>query len=147
MRKINEIIIHCTDTPFGRDVSVEDIDLWHKEKGYYCIGYHYVIDLKGNIHPGRSVSKIGAHCKGHNAHSIGICYVGGRHKNGAFCDTLNYRQRCALIMLISRLFKEFPTIDKISGHNDYSNKACPCFDVSALNRDFQLLKGGVNNEY
>ena len=49
MRKINEIIVHCTATPAGRDVSAADIDLWHRRRGFRCIGYHYVVRLDGSI--------------------------------------------------------------------------------------------------
>ena len=90
MRKINEIIIHCSDTQEGCDVTAKDIRRWHttpKEKGgrgWRDIGYHYVIRLDGTIELGRPLEKAGAHCIGrkgedHNSHSIGICYIGGRH--------------------------------------------------------------------
>ena len=90
MRKINEIIIHCSDTQEGCDVTAKEIRSWHtapKEKGgrgWRDIGYHYVIRLDGTIELGRPLEKAGAHCIGrkgedHNSHSIGICYIGGRH--------------------------------------------------------------------
>ena len=72
MRNINLIIVHCSATPEGRDVSVADIDRWHRERGFDGIGYHYVVYIDGSVHEGRPLNKVGAHCKGHNAHSIGI---------------------------------------------------------------------------
>ena len=77
MRKISEIIVHCSATSEMRDFGAKDIDLWHKAQGWDCIGYHYVVRIDGTIEEGRPVERIGAHCKGHNAYSIGVCYVGG----------------------------------------------------------------------
>ena len=77
MRKIKEIIIHCSATKEGRNFTVADIDRWHRERGFFCIGYHFVIYRDGSIHVGRSVEEVGAHCKGHNTVSIGVCYIGG----------------------------------------------------------------------
>lgn len=76
MRKIDDIIIHCTATAEGRDVSVADIRRWHKARGFVDVGYHYVVYLDGSVHEGRPLAQVGAHCRGHNAHSVGVCYVG-----------------------------------------------------------------------
>ena len=73
MRKITEIIVHCSATPEGKDYTVQDIDRWHRARGFKCIGYHYVIYRDGSIHNGRPVEQTGAHCQKHNANSIGIC--------------------------------------------------------------------------
>lgn len=129
MRDINEIIIHCSATPIGRDVSASDIDKWHRERGFDCIGYHYVIRLDGSIEVGRPLDKVGAHCKGHNAHSIGIVYVGGIDENGQYADTRNVLQRATMAYLIYLLGKSFSSIKTVSGHRDYAAKACPCFDA------------------
>ena len=78
MREINKIIVHCADTPEGRDVKTEEIKRWHtEERGWSDIGYHWVVELDGSVHAGRDESINGAHCRGHNSDSIGICYVGG----------------------------------------------------------------------
>lgn len=82
MRTINEIIIHCSATREGQDFSVKDIDRWHKQRVFLMVGYHYIIRLDGTIEQGRPLEMIGAHCTGHNAHSIGICYIGGLDSNG-----------------------------------------------------------------
>lgn len=87
MRKIKEIIIHCSATKEGRDYTIADIDRWHRDRGFFCIGYHFVIYRDGSIHVGRSVEEVGAHCRGHNLVSIGICYIGGLSKNGKPKDT------------------------------------------------------------
>lgn len=129
MRTINEIIVHCSATPEGRNVTVEEIDKWHKMRGFRCIGYHYVIYLDGSVHVGRPESQIGAHCKGHNSHSIGICYIGGVMKDGKTPkDTRTDAQKESLINLIKDLKKKYPKAT-IHGHREYANKACPSFDV------------------
>jgi N-acetylmuramoyl-L-alanine amidase len=130
MRTLNEIIIHCTATPEGREHSVADIRGWHKAKGWADIGYHFVIGLDGTVRPGRPLSQIGAHVAGRNSDTIGIVYVGGLAKNGAPKDTRTDAQKSALLRLVTYLVKKFPDISKVSGHNEYANKACPCFDVS-----------------
>ena len=128
MRTINEIIIHCADTPAGRDNTVADITAWHKDRGFRTIGYHYVIYRDGSIHTGRPVQEIGAHCKGHNAHSIGICYIGGLDCNGKPKDTRTPQQKQSLKELVARLKAKYPKAT-VHGHNEYANKACPCFPV------------------
>lgn len=131
MRKITEIIIHCSATPEGRKVTTDQIDRWHKERGFKKIGYHYVIYLDGSIHEGRKEEEIGAHTVGHNANSIGICYVGGCAKDGRTPkDTRTDAQKNALCGLLSELVKKYPNAS-IHGHREFANKACPCFDVKA----------------
>lgn len=138
MRTIDEIIIHCTATPEGREVTAADVTRWHKQRGFQTIGYHYLIRIDGTIEDGRPLTEIGAHCKGHNAHSIGICYVGGLAPNGKPKNTLTPAQTRSLIELIRKLKRKFgyPTIH---GHNEYANKACPSFDVQAWKKEVGLL--------
>lgn len=130
MRKITEIIVHCSATPEGKDYTVQDIDRWHKEKGFKCIGYHYVIYRDGSIHNGRPVEQTGAHCQKHNANSIGICYIGGCTSDGRNPkDTRTDAQKKSLIQLLSTLKLRFPEA-RIYGHRDFTKlKACPSFDA------------------
>lgn len=128
MRTIDKIIIHCTDTPEGRAVTVDEIRRWHKERGFSDIGYHYVIMADGSVCDGRPLEQVGAHCQGRNAHSIGICYVGGCDLNHRPKDTRTEAQKTAMAGLIRKLKRRFPTAT-IHGHNEFANKACPCFDV------------------
>lgn len=129
MRTINEIIVHCSATPEGRNVTVKDIDTWHRQRGFRCIGYHYVIYLDGSVHTGRPESQVGAHCLGHNSHSIGICYIGGVAKDGKTPkDTRTDAQKESLIKLIKELKAKYPKAT-VHGHREYANKACPSFDV------------------
>ena len=128
MRRIDEIIIHCTATKEGVDVNAKTIDKWHKQKGWKGIGYHYVIKIDGTIEKGRNEEEIGAHCKGHNAHSIGVVYVGGLDNNGKPKDTRTKAQKETLWELLRVLLIKYPKAN-VFGHNEFSNKACPCFDV------------------
>lgn len=128
-RKITEIIVHCSATPEGRDFTVEDITHWHKQRGFRTIGYHYVVYRDGSVHTGRPEGEIGAHCVGHNAVSIGICYIGGLAADGKTAkDTRTKEQREALLMLLRRLRAKYPGA-KINGHRDFAAKACPSFDA------------------
>lgn len=135
-RTINEIIIHCTATPEGRECSVEEIRQWHKARGFTDIGYHYVIHLDGRIENGRDVDIAGAHCTGHNTHSIGVVYVGGCAKDGKTPkDTRTQAQKSALANLLIDLRKLYPRAT-IHGHRDFANKACPSFDATKEYRMF-----------
>ena len=130
MRTINEIIVHCTATPEGKDYTVDDITRWHKERGFKTIGYHYVVYRDGSVHEGRPLSEVGAHCKGHNAHSIGVCYVGGLTADGLNAkDTRTLEQKESLVLLLVRLKTQFP-LAEIHGHRDFAAKECPSFDAT-----------------
>lgn len=128
MRKINKIILHCSATPEGRHVTVQDITRWHRDRGFSEIGYHWVIYLDGTIWPGRPESKMGAHVVGHNANSIGVCYIGGTDSNGNAKDTRTPAQREAIKKLVADLQKRYPGAT-VHGHNEFAAKECPCFNV------------------
>ena len=134
MRYINDIIIHSTATSEGREVSLEEVDCWHRTKGYACIGYHYLIHLDGTVDRGRYLSQPGAHCKGHNSHSIGIAYVGGTDREGNAKDTRTDDQKMALLRLIVKLVKLYRC--SVHGHRDYRATECPSFDV---HKDYDRL--------
>lgn len=138
------IVIHCSATKEGVNIGAKDIDKWHKQRGFRCIGYHYVIRLDGTIETGRPISEVGAHAKGFNSTSIGVCYVGGLDKSGKPKDTRTILQIESMDRLLNRLCdsKDY-TIEKIVGHRDLSKdlngdgvitsnewmKSCPCFEV------------------
>lgn len=131
-RKITMLIVHCSATPEGRDVKTETIKDWHVNGNHWKdIGYHYVIELDGSIHKGRDENVIGAHCSGKNAHSIGICYVGGVAKDGKTPkDTRTEAQKQSLIKLLKELKAKYPNAT-IHGHREFAAKACPSFDAKA----------------
>jgi N-acetylmuramoyl-L-alanine amidase len=128
-RPISELIFHCSATPEGREVSVETITAWHKARDFATIGYHYVVHLDGEVEAGRSEATIGAHVLGHNVGTLGVVYVGGTDADGKAKDTRTAAQKVALIAVRDALMVKYPTIKKVSGHNQYAAKACPSFYV------------------
>ena len=124
MRKINKLIVHCSATPNDRDVTVDEIRAWHKERGWSDIGYHYVISRQGKILCGRPVGIVGAHCQGHNTDSIGVCLIGD--------DEFNDVQFKALQNLYAML-KGFCLDIQAFGHRDFTDKkTCPNFEVKEI---------------
>jgi N-acetylmuramoyl-L-alanine amidase len=129
MRAIHKIIIHCTATREGDDISVDTIRRWHLARGWSDVGYHYIIDIKGNINAGRPIELIGAHTKGQNKYSIGVAYVGGVEADGKTPkDTRTKAQKDAIIRLVKKLKGCYPDVT-IHGHNEFSNKACPSYNI------------------
>ena len=137
MRTITEIIIHCTATRPNAICTVESIRRHHRSLGWRDIGYHYVIYPDGSVHAGCPVEQPGAHTEGHNAHSIGIAYVGGLDADGHAADTRTEAQRLALLQLVKDLKEEHP-ITSIHGHNEFANRACPCFGVQQWRKENSL---------
>lgn len=130
MRQINEIIIHCTANRPDSKITIQDIRRDHLRRGFSDIGYHYVVFYDGRVEQGRPLNRPGAHCRGHNAHSIGIAYVGGIKQDGVPSDTRSDAQKKAIQDLCRTLLKQYPSIALITGHNLYNRaKACPCFDA------------------
>lgn len=151
MREINKIVIHCSDSTWG---SRDDIDKWHKERGWDMIGYHYVIcngrdkvtvngktkvlydrHEDGLIETGRKLSVKGAHVKGHNANSIGICLIGKQH--------FSMKQLHSLSKLVNRLMEKFNlSLPDIYGHFELdSGKTCPNINNSDLIDIIKTFKG------
>lgn len=147
MRKIELLAIHCSATMAGRRFTAADLKAMHtrpkpRGNGWSDIGYHFVIELDGKVVAGRPLRNVGAHIGGHNADSIGICYVGGIGSNGKAEDTRTTEQISAMQRLLEDLRKDYPTAI-IRGHRDMSPdkdgdgkveshewlKQCPCFDV------------------
>lgn len=135
LKNIDTIIIHCSDTPNGEHVTALDIDSWHKirnfkrqsnAKKYHCtalqhIGYHFVVWLNGVVESGRAIREIGAHAKGLDARSIGICLIGK--------DQYTMQQWQSLRDCITGLRRDIPSINNVIGHNNVSQKSCPGFSV------------------
>ena len=137
MRTITLIIVHCSANRAGSALRMADIDSYHRSLGWIGCGYHYVIPTDGTIEPGRPEEMVGAHCKNHNRHSIGVCYIGGLSKDGKPADTRTDAQRIALRTLLEQLRRRYPDA-LIVGHRDLDpQKACPCFDVANEYHDLQ----------
>lgn len=132
MREIHTIVIHCSATPEGKEFSAKDIRKWHLDKGWTDIGYHFVVKIDGTLENGRPLSRAGAHVEGHNANSIGICYIGGVDAEGKPKDTRTPEQKLMLRGIVSALRAAFPEVTRVCGHRDFPgvNKACPSFDVA-----------------
>jgi len=136
MREIRAIVIHCSATKDGKLVTIDDIDRWHRERGWRKVGYHRVIHLDGSVHVGRKLKEVGAHVAGANAHTVGICMIGTR--------SFSLAQWGSLAALVGELQSLYPEA-RVLGHRDYSPdldgdgviepwefmKECPGFDVAA----------------
>ena len=125
MRQINKIILHCSDSdiPAHDDISV--IRKWHLERGFNDVGYHWFITTNGKLQYGRPIGDVGAHCRGHNHDSIGICLHGKEQFHSAQFGTL----RKLLESLDFAL-----RIKDVYGHCDFDIKKpfCPGFDYKKI---------------
>lgn len=130
MRTVTLIIVHCSANKAGSTLRMADIDHYHRSLGWMGSGYHYVIPADGTIEAGRPEKMAGAHCRNHNRHSIGVCYIGGLAADGKTpADTRTDEQKSALKRLLGELHKRYPKA-LIVGHHDLNPmKACPCFDA------------------
>lgn len=128
-REINRIIVHCAYTPASMDVNAATIDKWHREKGWMGIGYHYVITRDGTVELGRDIERSGAHTKGQNANSIGVCLAGGMNatKNGPEINFTD-EQYDALHDLLKALQGKYSDAT-LHGHYEFAPKSCPNFKV------------------
>ena len=130
MRRITLIVIHCSAVKPDQQSSAAQIDSWHRQRGFkFGIGYHYVIRRDGTLEMGRPEYMVGAHCKNHNQHSIGVCYEGGLNARGDPADTRTPQQRETMRQLINELRERYPKAIVVGHHNLNPLKACPCFDA------------------
>lgn len=130
MRPIKRIIVHHSASP--RDTTVEMIRRHHKEvRGFSDIGYHFVIDESGTIHPTRPIEEVGAHAFGANLTSIGICVTGNNTEPD---QAWSPEQLAALHELIENLLAVFPGA-LVLGHRDLprgTRTACPGLNVTEV---------------
>ena len=141
MRIITLIIIHCSAVRPDQTSSAAQIDSWHRKDNHwkFGIGYHYVVRRDGSIEPGRPEWMVGAHCRNHNAHSIGVCYEGGLDIRGQPADTRTEAQKAPLRTLLEELHRRYPKA-LIVGHRDLDpTKECPGFKNVA--REYADLQG------
>lgn len=143
-RKSTElIVIHCSATHASMDIGVREITQWHIQRGFDTVGYHYVIRRNGELEVGRPEGVIGAHARGHNANSIGVCLAGGVNRQNIAQNNFTAEQYTTLASLLKQLKMRYPEA-RILGHRDLSPdkngdgkitanefiKACPSFDVA-----------------
>jgi len=136
--KPKRVILHCSATPDARSghVNAALIDEWHKARGWSGIGYHYVVCRDGKIEVGRKEGSMGAHTKGHNRDTIGICYAGTQYPTAPQIESL------------IELYDEINSRHDISwkdwhGHYEFTNKLCPGFSMNVfrtLLREHDLWK-------
>jgi len=125
----DKIIIHCSYTKPHMNWGADEIRKIHvDENGWAAIGYHYIIKRNGSVDRGRPHDAVGAHCRGENAHSIGICLIGGMSPDGAPESNFTKAQMVSLNVKVAELKKEVPSAT-IHGHSEFSDKECPCFSV------------------
>lgn len=150
-RVINKILIHCSDTPTGRDVRVHEIDEWHSKQwgpsksGKY-VGYHWVICIDGTIEMGRPTHEAGVHCKGQNKDSIGICLIGRGFYTKEQYNSLYYilDETCRIFGLEAK---------QVFGHYEFNNqKTCPILDMDLIRENLEMVlnannKGGFNGTH
>lgn len=129
-RNISLIVLHCSATRVNRNFTVEQLEACHKARGFRTTGYHYYITKDGTLYPCRPEEQMGAHAKGFNAHSIGICYEGGLDEHGRSKDTRTEAQKITIEELLKSLCLDYPDAE-ILGHRDLPgvHKDCPCFDT------------------
>ena len=130
MRMIDKLVVHCSASPDAMDIGFEEINSWHKDRGFHSIsgihcGYHYIIRRSGVIEVGRMPHEIGAHVQGANGDSLGICLVGTHDFAKEQIDSLK--------RIIDGLLWLFPD-SKIFGHKEFESaikqgKTCPNLDV------------------
>lgn len=145
MRTITLIILHCSATREGQSFGFEDCRRDHiRHRGFRDIGYHYYITRDGTVHRGRPLELVGAHCRNHNRHSIGICYEGGLDAEGRAKDTRTEAQKISLSALVGELKERFPQA-LVVGHRELDpGKECPCFEVNKLRKCLEFYKNDLS---
>lgn len=130
IKKVDLLVVHCSATKATQDFNAKTIDGWHRQQGWKCIGYHYVIRRDGVVEKGREDDCPGAHAEQVNSHSLGICLIGGIAANGNPEANFTEPQYLALHLLLSALHAKYPEA-QVVGHRDIPgvHKACPSFDV------------------
>ncbi len=145
MRTITLIILHCSATREGQSFGFEDCRRDHiRHRGFRDIGYHYYITCDGTVYRGRPLEQVGAHCRNHNRHSIGICYEGGLDAEGRAKDTRTEAQKVSLSALVGKLKERFPQA-LVVGHRELDpGKECPCFEVNKLRKCLEFYKNDLS---
>ena len=141
-RDINLIVVHCSATKPTIDIGAHEIRKWHMAKNWSDIGYHNIIRRNGTLEHGRDLARSGAHAKGYNANSLGVCMVGGVDAYGKPENNFTGEQFATLRGYLDTMLEVFPG-SKVLGHRDLSvdlnedgaitpdewMKQCPCFDA------------------
>jgi N-acetyl-anhydromuramyl-L-alanine amidase AmpD len=137
------IVVHSAATKADMDIDAAWINEEHLKRGFFEIGYHYFIKRDGTIEEGRNINRWGAHCRGHNGYTIGICYAGGLSARGKAEDNKTAEQEVSLAVLIAELLQRFPKITDVYGHRDMKGASteCPSFEVSEWLKKYSTIGG------
>lgn len=134
MRKIRKLLLHCSDTPDHMDIGYNEINQWHKDRGWLSksgisCGYHYIIRRNGDVERGRPEEEVGSHCYGQNKMSLGICWVGK--------EVPSISQQLAMKRLFRMLLKKHQLDPShVYGHSDFNpEKTCPNLNVQVFRLD------------
>ena len=127
------IVVHCSATKPSMNIGAADIDRWHRQRGFKCLGYHFVIKRDGTVEEGRPVDQVGAHVENWNSVSVGVCMVGGVAEKDVNIAENNFTeaQFDSLKKVVTDLKKRYPKAI-IRGHRDFPKvaKSCPSFSVA-----------------
>lgn len=140
MRKIDKIIVHCTDSDDSLDIGFREVNQWHKERGWLSpsgisCGYHYIVRRDGRIESGRPEDEVGAHCQGQNSTSIGIVWVGRKQ-----IGKTQYKQ--LLNKLRDICDRHSVSVDNVFGHSEFNaGKTCPNLSMPHVRADLLFTKG------
>ena len=121
---IDLLVVHCSDTPDDQPLRARDIQEMHLGFGWHGIGYHQVICRDGTREAGRPEYWRGAHVKGVNERSLGVCLIGRQNFTTAQMDSL--------AILLDEWQHRYPAA-RVVGHRDAveTHKTCPNFDVES----------------
>ena len=154
MAKLKYLVLHCTATPEGREVSSDDIRTWHTNpvskggRGWKQVGYTDLIHLNGEIE--RLVDnnedanvdpwEITNGAKGYNSISRHVVYVGGVVADGKTTkDTRTKAQRVAMESYVKEFHRKHPNV-RIIGHREVAAKDCPSFDVQVWLKEIGVIQ-------
>lgn len=127
---VRHLIVHCSATAPTLDIGVQEIDLQHRQRGSFMVGYHFIIRRNGKMETGRDVTQPGAHAPRYNQCSIGICLVGGSNSRDEVENNFTSAQLSTLYHLLTDLRVKYPRA-VISGYRDLQGvtSTSPSFDV------------------
>lgn len=152
MKKLKYLVIHCSDTPVNMDVTGDMIRSWHIIGNKWSrVGYSDLIKRDGTIenltpYDNDDIVEFSEYtfgAKGYNLISRHICLAGGRDEKGEskifddFFEIFTETQFITLRNYCRQFNKDYPDC-KIVGHNHFSTKSCPNFNVYWLS-NFEII--------
>ncbi len=137
-QQIRLLVVHCSATPPEDDIGATEIRHWHTDlNGWSDMGYHAVIRRDGRLEDGRPLLYQGAHARGWNSQSWGVCLIGGVTDYASKTPAANYTvDQYQTLWRLLDAWRYLAPAAYICGHRDLDSyhqslKACPSFDVRA----------------